>query len=391
MPGNHDEFLVGYALGISKYVANLTRNGGLKTMEELDELRYSDWSRFSDLMNWLAELPIQRVHKYNSNTYVLAHALFNQKLYEYNPDYCLYNYFKDSNVSMSRRVYNTLWFRKNKVGEYIPSEMPDCNSIMVIGHTPSHYVDGSLDLADRNGNVIKVYCVDGGIAYGNEMLKYDGGDKTVGTFKGFHVDTSPKTSEMFIDIDKEREELFQYYILGTSLKRYEVSNRALDNYVLESANEVYDISKYYLAKGIFKGSQSYIDIVDNYISTVDFENNTDISSCDSNQLFYLKYYDYVRNTFFNYMIENLLDRYNNDAKAVAVVIDSFLYGDSKPPEYKGDLACFPNYKNTLNVALLLGSDSMNRIFKLHGCSSTYEYIKYKYTKISGYGMVRKPQ
>ena len=47
---------------------------------------------------------------------------------------------------------------------------------MVIGHTPQRFrEDMNLDLINPLGNTVKVYCVDGGIAYGGGMQKFDGG------------------------------------------------------------------------------------------------------------------------------------------------------------------------------------------------------------------------
>ena len=84
-----------------------------------------------------------------------------------------------------------MWFRKQD-DRYQPEYVPH-NVIEVIGHTPEFYRGKeNLDLQNNYGETIKVMCVDGGIAYNGDMLKYDGGKEEVRTVFGYHQDTSPQ-------------------------------------------------------------------------------------------------------------------------------------------------------------------------------------------------------
>lgn len=194
IPGNHDQFLYEYGVLNSKTSRFLLlENGGEKTMRELNGLMEDDKD---ELLNWLGKQPLQMTHEFCGQKYAFAHAFFDMELYKENPNLSLNDALKSDNIR--RRVKEILWFRKEK-DEYISSKVPSKDYIEVIGHTPYETRwNISLDLKNAEGDTVKVVCVDGGIAYGDKMLKYDGGYGARVTFNIEHKDTSPKEEENII-------------------------------------------------------------------------------------------------------------------------------------------------------------------------------------------------
>lgn len=195
IPGNHDSFLYDYAAHKEESaIGNMIYNGGSQTLQDIDALKEKAPAKFNSLVTWLGNQPLQRMHEFNGKKYALAHAFFNQVLYEQLPNFSL----KDlHDVKDNKNAYNyaktVLWFRKGQ-DEYSPSTVPEHGVIEVIGHTPEKYRTGmNLDLQNKLGEVIKVQCVDGGIAYNGEMLKYDGGKEPISTVRGRHQNTAPKS------------------------------------------------------------------------------------------------------------------------------------------------------------------------------------------------------
>lgn len=188
IPGNHDEFLYYYAahkntnLGIFMR-DNLSINGGYHTKADIDDLRQNNPQRLKELISWLGNLPVQRTHIYNSQRYYLAHAFFNQRIYQKNPSYSLEDMYQDNSKSeynINNEQSQILWFRKNdRYMNYDSSSVPS-EGIIVIGHTPEQVRNGeNLDLINSKGMITPVKCVDGGLTYfANEekMLKYVSGD-----------------------------------------------------------------------------------------------------------------------------------------------------------------------------------------------------------------------
>ena len=193
IPGNHDTFLYEYGKYHDNYSLSFQRQ--FDTIKAIDDLNKVNPDRVTTLISWLGSLPIQRMHYFNGNKYVFAHAFFNQTLYDKNPNYSLDDMYKLSRSSIEYKLlFQVLWFRKGDSYNfnYVPS-----NVIEVIGHTPLPSRTGmSLDLKNDSGGTTKVYCVDGGISYGYDMLKYDGKNaEPPRTSPYCHVDTSPKNED----------------------------------------------------------------------------------------------------------------------------------------------------------------------------------------------------
>lgn len=192
VPGNHDSFVYNYGVSQDYQAEECMRiNHGKDTIKDIDRMRYNSPEELEDLLNWLGNLPLQTKHEFNGQSYVLAHAFFNDFIYSLNPNFNLKTLASMKNKTAYNLGNQIMWFRKkedNYNTEYVPS-----NVIEVIGHTPEFYRSGeNLDLENGNGETIKVICVDGGIAYNGDMLKYDGSNKGARTVVGYHQDTSPQ-------------------------------------------------------------------------------------------------------------------------------------------------------------------------------------------------------
>ena len=117
IPGNHDELIVGYIRSQMRldgyypldYCYNLMRNGGSKTIDDLERLKKYNYSRFRELFEWLGNLPLQTTHYYDGVEYVFGHAKFNQRLYNINPNFSLNDMFRVGETSDLRRMVNEVF------------------------------------------------------------------------------------------------------------------------------------------------------------------------------------------------------------------------------------------------------------------------------------------
>lgn len=190
VPGNHDEMLYRY-MSCPKDQNNPIynySNGTKGTIRDCNNLKRNNYKLYQELYTWLGNLPIQYKHEYHGRKYALAHALFNEKLYDLNPNLCLKDYanllYGKKSKDMVERIFNILWFRKNdSTFMYHKNELPSSDTTMVVGHTPpKSRTYGDLNLINDSGEIIEVECVDEGIAYSlnhDTMRKYD--------FNGSHV------------------------------------------------------------------------------------------------------------------------------------------------------------------------------------------------------------
>lgn len=376
VPGNHDEFLLGYIR--SKYhmdnyypydyIANLFRNGGEETINDLKKLEITDPQTFQELISWLGKQPLQRTHRYNGKEYVLGHAIFNQKLYNINPNYSLEDYFKESQYSELRRMAkDIIWFRKEK-NAFNPYEMPSADKIMVIGHTPEVYTRGkNIDLVDSNGRVIKVHCVDGGIAYNGGMLKFDGAERVMWTTYLTHVDTSKlQQQQQEQRVNAESEKIFKIHILSKALNEGEKGVQAV----------IHGINPKELTP-------------DECFRIINSSVNSDIAK---NEL--EKRNIYVKTVIFDYIVESQLERLCEqiqDQKSAIYeatqMIETFLNGTNNK-EYlqrngnngKGNYYHITSKNNARELAKIIGPKVMQEVIHFHGYSNVDEYIHNKFIK-----------
>ena len=179
VPGNHDDLIYKYMTlklqGESTYNVKyyIGMNGGSETIKDLDMLYITNKILFIQLYEWLGNLPIQVKHYYDGIEYNLAHAFFNEKLYKANPTYSLHDLYVGENERLNPD--QVLWFRK-ETDSYNPATLPSTNSKMIIGHTPLELRQGvNLNLTNQYHQTVRVICVDGGVTFGNDMLKYVAG------------------------------------------------------------------------------------------------------------------------------------------------------------------------------------------------------------------------
>lgn len=198
IPGNHDAALYDYAKYQDQDAERLLQiNGGSATIEDIEYLRRRNPRLLNELTDWLGKQPLQQMHEFGDKKYALAHAFFNQRLYDRAPEYSLENVHRlkrqyGSNSKNYRYISDILWFRKGQ-DKYLPEDVPRKGIIEIIGHTPLESRQGkNLDLERKDGSTLMVHCVDGGIAYDGIMLKYDGGSRPMITERVGHSDTSPK-------------------------------------------------------------------------------------------------------------------------------------------------------------------------------------------------------
>ena len=126
--------------------------------------------------------------------------------------------------------------------------------------------------------MLKVYCVDGGIAYDGTMLKFDGGYEPIITQHMYHNDTSPKKNNM-----NDRKTLLSIH----NKLRFKISNLLLtkdigfdnivENIISMSEQIPMDKIKATIVAKLSRGKESssskyYDDMLKKYIITVGLEN-----------------------------------------------------------------------------------------------------------------------
>ena len=159
IPGNHDIFAYNYlkmrnnpntsAYNMAK--AHLERNGGTVTMQKLDsfnalvhkEMRNGNIKNnitIDELTEWLGRQPIQMKINENQIDYAIAHAIFDEKLYNTNPNFNLekaleleLNGGKES--ESYKRFLNCMWYRdEDHRTHHAELAFPE-NHVAVVGHT----------------------------------------------------------------------------------------------------------------------------------------------------------------------------------------------------------------------------------------------------------------
>ena len=210
IPGNHDDFLYEYALLQDKNAKeNMELNHGNQTIKDIDDIRKKNPKLLEELTEWLGSKPLQVKHTgRDGKVYCLAHAFFDEFLYNQNKDYSLSYYLYAK--KLYRGLFNVFWFRKGQ-DAYQSFRVPSSDNIGVIGHTPSMLNPNTrnFDLEGSDGKTFRVMNVDGGLAYGGDMLEYSGGDSII---KAATFDHN--------DIENIKNKKYPYYDIDDIFKRY---------------------------------------------------------------------------------------------------------------------------------------------------------------------------
>ena len=249
IPGNHDELLYGYAISHNddvaySYADTISYNGGTATLADINRLREEEPYKFKKLINWLGNLPIQRVHEVDGQKYCFAHALFNQKIYDTNPLFSLSDFYNLKDYNYNSRYAQIFWFRKYE-DDYRKDELPSKDSIMIIGHTPQDNIgEDDFNLIDSNGDTIEVRNVDGGLARGNYyMFKYD---STVG--KVMDTEFAILNNE-----DRVEDRLHINYKENPKVNRSK-SSRIKSSVIFDKFKNIEDNIVDFVANGVYKAS-----------------------------------------------------------------------------------------------------------------------------------------
>jgi len=356
VPGNHDEFLYNWAVHHDQVsYNNMVKNGGAKTYQDVETMRKNNPELFNKLFEWLGNLPIQRQHYFNNQRFVLAHALFNERLYQHNPNFSLKDLYQFKGKQDYSYFANVLWFRKGSSSYYF-DDLPDTNSIMVIGHTPErHRNSPNLDLDNGRGGVVKVCCVDGGIDYNARMLKYDGGDDVVFTQWGSHVDTSELAcSNMKSKVNNESEEEILKKTIVEVMKHSDSKENGY--FSLQRINSLGVVS------GIKKiSSDSVYSIIQNYGYQRDGRYGQDFNSL---------YLDYINETIFDYIVECIIKK--NGTKKSGVIQIANLFHTSNFSYITESIG------NARSLAKIIGIDSLKKVVSKQHCKVVSDYVYKKF-------------
>lgn len=351
IPGNHDWFLYRYAMGDKSQEANLLHNGGARTKFDIDWLEKNNPKELASIINWLGSQPLQCIHGFNGKVYGLAHAFFNQTAYMKYPNLCLKDEDRLDN-NFKEKFMDILWFRKENQG-YDKSDVPRANIEVIVGHTPLVYRKGAnLDLKNEYGETVKVHCVDGGLSYTGDMLKYDGGDTEIKTIDGSHYDTSPKPN-----LNNNEASLYN-------------AEKLLNEIVIQTILENVDMTEAYdIIYEMFKNfDRNYVPVTNNlrnraHILTKEkvqkildrfIEENKDNELVDQDSG--LNVYSYIIYTAMDYIYSCLLVRYGFKEQAQ----DNLLcYLNS------GELSYMTSHGNARMIAKRIGLDNLKKVSPKH--------------------------
>ena len=351
IPGNHDSFIIGNDREDYRSVYTMMVNGGVQTIDDLLKLKQDNFNKYNDLINWLGNLPLQRLHQYNGQVYALAHAFFDQKLYDEDPNYSLNSLFNDSKKHLAGE--RVLWFRKKDVfgkGKSIADDKvnamerkiikecsPSSDVIVVIGHSKTKKGSREHDLINKHGDVVTVHCVDGGIAYNGSMLKYDGGSEVIVTKMHEHNDTSDR----------------EYCFDGKSI---------LNNYIIssiyESGREAFNREFYFMPDSIT--NDEFADAVDSYEKKDEF---TYFSGDYQDRLWV-----YKKIFVLNLVISGLFDKYGDYRKVSEILNAYIITGFSDYITRDGDLRY---------LLETLGVDDIKFVLEAYNCKDIDSYLRIK--------------
>lgn len=371
IPGNHDVFFYSYAKNNDLFSKELLiSNHGTQTIDDIDDYRLNHTQKLNELIDWLGKLPLQREHFFESQRYALAHAFFDQKVFEQNPDASLEDYINKGGYN--GLMSNILWFRKKR-SKYDFSTLPSTDTIMVIGHTPKQLrINKNLNLINEKGGRVKVYCVDGGITYGDDMLMFDGGDTVKKEKKYVQNNCGSDNKKLTIVINEDNNKKINNIII----KMFQTSMTLDEIYLtLELLMNNNFLAKKYLPDGLMReintsfSSDLLKNIIYNYYNSNEITNDEYL-----NQL--LIYY--VNDVIFEYIVSSLVNKFGINNLAINQIYD-YLFSNK--------LNYISDFDESINLILeKIPTQMLKKMLNDSGYSTLREYI---YNRIGKCKIIKK--
>ena len=166
IPGNHDEFAYDYLSTDTDHKRNSQThtlakrnwesNGGKITMDKFakfdkivtQEINNDNLKKAvtkDQLIEWLGNCPLQIKVTEGNIPYAIAHAMFQNSLYEKNPKFCLGDALKLKLENPSNPLLadarNVLWYRENNPSTHFADISWPTGSTVIVGHTPQHNIN----------------------------------------------------------------------------------------------------------------------------------------------------------------------------------------------------------------------------------------------------------
>ena len=369
--------------------------------------------KLSDLCEWLGNLPIQGSCVVDGQRYVFAHALFNEYLYQIEPDYCLFDHIYccgiEKDPGIRYKAHNVLWYKKDIYGHCKAEELPLADSIMIVGHTPARDLSSSINLTDKNGNEIIVHCVDSGTMHNDPLLKYVSGQKNVEKIVTKAANVVVQSVELNLPdgrnyfVDNSGNFIKKEDILSVFSNKLTLQSIIIDDITENVANwrkpslldNLKKLKNQKHEPWLYSVEKPLSDYMTKKFKTLSLDIDGEEIDCFIGQIYSRDYQfdyfagfcDYVKTVLLNYLIFNLIKKYN--LECAAENIDRFLFGigsdvyveeinDYIPAEnLKGSYTGFSRDGNGRDIAWALSAEGMKRVLSIHGCTTAREYIRMK--------------
>ena len=267
---------------------------------------------------------------------------------------------------------NILWFRK-KHGSYDPRTLPSKDTIVVIGHTPKcSRINQNLNLKNENGEAIIVHCVDGGITFGDAMLKYDGGSTVSKTVIMDHRNTAPQPENPKETI-QEQLDFVEKYIKDIIISIFKSNLSLNDIYttlgLMMERNDVFKRYNFIIDDKI--KSIVFSDSMKKVIINYGLERGIITSSKDTREMTnaVIKYSNEV---VFDYIISALIEKFGTKEKAS---LQMYGYLKTNDSEYITD-----SIRNARTLAEKLGINHLKQVIFDNGCTTVSAYVNKKFGK-----------
>ena len=173
LPGNHDMFAFYMMRNINRATRdwgefNLRMNGGIETIAQLKEFqaqcRNKQPNEFEELTYWLGSQPMQMKFDINENSYALAHAIFDDEIYQWDPEFNLEKalmFELTNNIYIYNKYQNIMSYRVDDRDTHkAPLVLPD-DCTMIVGHT--HQDEINRKYINYHGIIHEMIYIDTGL------------------------------------------------------------------------------------------------------------------------------------------------------------------------------------------------------------------------------------